>query len=71
ALLFAYVLTSKRLAKINIFGTFHKPQLKAQIRLFRLGFPVAAAIFFEVTLFAVVSLLVAPLGSLVVAAHQV
>ncbi|MFA0464729.1 MATE family efflux transporter, partial [Vibrio sp. 10N.261.45.F1] len=50
---------------------FHKPQLKAQIRLFKLGFPVAAAIFFEVTLFAVVSLLVAPLGSLVVAAHQV
>ena len=71
ALLFAYVLTSKRLAKINIFGTFHKPQLKAQIRLFKLGFPVAAAIFFEVTLFAVVSLLVAPLGSLIVAAHQV
>lgn len=70
-LLFAYVLTSKRLAKINIFGEFHKPELKAQIRLFKLGFPVAAAIFFEVTLFAVVALLVAPLGSLIVAAHQV
>ncbi|MFL7047110.1 MATE family efflux transporter, partial [Vibrio cyclitrophicus] len=71
ALLFAYVLTSKRLAKINIFGQFHKPELKAQIRLFKLGFPVAAALFFEVTLFAVVALLVAPLGSLIVAAHQV
>ncbi|QPK04287.1 MATE family efflux transporter [Vibrio kanaloae] len=71
ALLFAYILTSKRLAKINIFGQFHKPELKAQIRLFKLGFPVAAALFFEVTLFAVVALLVAPLGSLVVAAHQV
>ena len=70
-LLFTYVVTSKRLAKINIFGQLHKPQLKAQVRLFKLGFPVAAALFFEVTLFAVVALLVAPLGSLIVAAHQV
>ncbi|MGO2161952.1 MAG: MATE family efflux transporter [Vibrio toranzoniae] len=71
ALLFAYVLTSKHLSKINIFGQFYKPELKAQIRLFKLGFPVAAALFFEVTLFAVVALLVAPLGSLIVAAHQI
>ena len=71
ALLLLYVVTSKRLAKINVFGEFHKPQLKAQVRLFKLGFPVAASIFFEVTLFAVVALLVAPLGSLIVAAHQV
>jgi MATE family multidrug resistance protein len=71
ALLLGYVMTSKRLAKINLFGQFHKPQLKAQIRLFKLGFPVAAALFFEVTLFAVVALLVAPLGPMIVAAHQV
>jgi MATE family multidrug resistance protein len=70
-MLLFYVITSKRMAHINIFGEFHKPQWKAQIRLFKLGFPVAAAIFFEVTLFAVVALLVAPLGSLVVAAHQI
>ncbi|MDK9735866.1 MATE family efflux transporter [Vibrio sp. D404a] len=71
ALLLGYVITSKRLAKINLFGQFHKPQLKAQVRLFKLGFPVAAALFFEVTLFAVVALLVAPLGPMIVAAHQV
>jgi MATE family multidrug resistance protein len=71
ALLLVYVVTSKRLAKINLFGQFHKPQLKAQVRLFKLGFPVAAALFFEVTLFAVVALLVAPLGPMIVAAHQV
>ncbi|RTZ16814.1 MATE family efflux transporter [Vibrio aquaticus] len=70
-MLLFYVLTSKRLAKINLFGQFHAPELKALTRLFKLGFPVAAAMFFEVTLFAVVALLVAPLGSLVVAAHQV
>ncbi|QDC93138.1 MATE family efflux transporter [Vibrio furnissii] len=70
-MLLFYVITSNRLAHIKLFDSFHKPQLKAQIRLFRLGFPVAAALFFEVTLFAVVALMVAPLGSLVVAAHQV
>ncbi|AUI85997.1 MATE family efflux transporter [Vibrio azureus] len=70
-LLLLYVIFSPRLKSINLFGEFHKPQLKAQIRLFKLGFPVATAIFFEVTLFAVVSLLISPLGSLIVAAHQV
>lgn len=70
-LLLLYVTTSARLKSINLFGEFHKPQLKAQIRLFKLGFPVAAALFFEVTLFAVVALLVSPLGSIIVAAHQV
>lgn len=70
-MLLFYVITSQRLAHIKLFETFHKPDWKAQVRLLRLGFPVAAALFFEVTLFAVVALLVAPLGSLVVAAHQV
>ncbi|MCG9678891.1 MATE family efflux transporter [Vibrio sp. Isolate23] len=70
-MLLFYVITSKRVAHINLFGQFHKPQLKPLTRLFKLGFPVAAALFFEVTLFAVVALLVAPLGSLIVAAHQV
>lgn len=70
-MLLFYVITSERLAHIKLFETFHKPDWKAQLRLLKLGFPVAAALFFEVTLFAVVALLVAPLGSLVVAAHQV
>nr|WP_282437322.1 MATE family efflux transporter [Vibrio amylolyticus] len=71
ALILFYVVTSKRLAHIRLFGEFHRPQVKAITRLFKLGFPVAAAMFFEVTLFAVVALLIAPLGPLIVAAHQV
>lgn len=71
AMLLGYVMTSNRVAHVNVFAEFHRPQLKALIRLWKLGFPVAAAMFFEVTLFAVVALLVAPLGPLVVAAHQV
>ncbi|MGL6027716.1 MAG: MATE family efflux transporter [Vibrio sp.] len=70
-LLLFYIMTSQRLAQVKVFATWHKPQPKELIRLFRLGFPVAAALFFEVTLFAVVALMVAPLGSTVVAAHQV
>nr|WP_202597924.1 MULTISPECIES: MATE family efflux transporter [unclassified Vibrio] len=70
-MLLFYVVTSHRLARIRLFATFHRPQWQAQCRLFKLGFPVAAALFFEVTLFAAVALLVAPLGPLVVAAHQV
>ena len=70
-LLLAYVITSKRVAHIRLFERFYRPHLPSLKRLFKLGFPVAAALFFEVTLFAVVAILVAPLGSLVVAAHQV
>ncbi|KOO03468.1 multidrug transporter MatE [Vibrio nereis] len=70
-MLLVYILTSDRVSHINLFGQFHKPQIKPLIRLFKLGFPVAAALFFEVTLFAVVALMVAPLGPLIVAAHQV
>jgi len=40
-------------------------------RLFTLGLPVALALFFEVTLFAVVALLVSPLGIVKVAGHQI
>ncbi|MEB6336773.1 MATE family efflux transporter [Serratia rhizosphaerae] len=40
-------------------------------RLAGLGLPVALALFFEVTLFAVVALLVSPLGIVAVAGHQI
>lgn len=66
-----YILVSSRLKHVHLFAQTFKPVLSSQIRLFRLGVPVALALFFEVTLFAVVALLVAPLGATIVAAHQV
>ncbi|OEF30160.1 MATE family efflux transporter [Vibrio rumoiensis] len=66
-----YVITAKKFKNIHIFTEFHKPNMHSLSRLFRLGFPIAASIFFEVTLFAVVALLIAPLGPIIVAAHQV
>ncbi|CAM3713981.1 Multidrug resistance protein NorM [Vibrio aerogenes CECT 7868] len=62
---------SPGLKNYAVFQTFSKPDKTVMLNIFRLGFPVSASIFFEVTLFAVVALLVAPLGTVVVAAHQI
>ena len=40
-------------------------------RILKLGVPIGAAIFFEVSLFSCVAVLVSPLGELVVASHQI
>ncbi|MDW6004058.1 MATE family efflux transporter [Vibrio mangrovi] len=66
-----YVITSQRLAHLSPFKSLSRLDKNEQIRIFRLGFPVSAAFFFEVTLFAVVALVVAPFGATVVAAHQI
>lgn len=70
-LLLCYTVTAKRFKQIQLFSTWHKPNFTEIYRLFKLGLPVALSMFFEVTLFAVVALLVSPLGPIVVAAHQV
>ncbi|SJN56856.1 Multidrug resistance protein NorM [Vibrio ruber DSM 16370] len=66
-----YVMTSKRLESMSPFRALARINKKEQIRIFKLGLPVSAAFFFEVSLFAVVALLVAKLGATVVAAHQI
>lgn len=66
-----YVVTARKLKPIGTFSKLYLPKFSAQRRLFKLGFPIAASIFFEVTLFSVVAIIIAPLGSVVVAAHQI
>ena len=66
-----YILVSSKLGHVHLFSHRYFPTWKAQIRLLKLGLPIALALFFEITLFAAVALLIAPLGSIVVAAHQV
>lgn len=66
-----YTFIAPKLRRVNLYENWNKPQAKEIYRLFKLGLPVALSIFFEVTLFAAVALLVSPLGSIVVAAHQV
>ncbi|MBS0847487.1 MdtK family multidrug efflux MATE transporter [Citrobacter sp. JGM124] len=50
---------------------FSKPDWMVLKRLTQIGLPIALALFFEVTLFAVVALLVSPLGIVDVAGHQI
>ncbi|WP_431222552.1 MATE family efflux transporter [Serratia sp. L9] len=52
-------------------GAHRGPDWQALKRLIAIGMPVALALFFEVTLFAVVALLVSPLGIVAVAGHQI
>ncbi|WP_159566378.1 MATE family efflux transporter [Budvicia diplopodorum] len=56
---------------INADKKFELPNWPTLKRLTELGLPIALAIFFEVTLFAVVALLVSPLGVASVAGHQI
>jgi MATE family multidrug resistance protein len=50
---------------------FAKPDWVTLKRLTSLGLPIGLALFFEVTLFAIVALLVSPLGIVAVASHQI
>ncbi|WP_237386602.1 MATE family efflux transporter [Xenorhabdus sp. Sc-CR9] len=70
-LLLAYVKHSPTQKDIQTFSNFAAPKWYTQKRIILLGLPIALAMFFEVTLFAVVSLLVSPLGVVSVAGHQI
>lgn len=66
-----WVNRAKSMRDIRLPQRFSPPDWKAIRRLTGLGLPVALALFFEVTLFAVVALLVSPLGIVNVAGHQI
>ncbi len=70
ALLF-YVLYTKKLQHYPLFKSFSAPNYAQIWSIFKLGLPVAVALFFEVTIFAGIAVLIAPLGSMIVAAHQI
>ncbi|AHF77096.1 Multidrug resistance protein [Sodalis praecaptivus] len=70
-LLRAYMRRTSSFRDLRLTGGLQKPDPIALKRLFTLGLPVALSLFFEVTLFALVALLVAPLGIIAVAGHQI
>ncbi|MCA1920817.1 MdtK family multidrug efflux MATE transporter, partial [Buttiauxella noackiae] len=67
----SYVRKARSMRDLKLPKGFIKPDWKVMYRLTQLGLPIALALFFEVTLFAVVALLVAPLGIVDVAGHQI
>lgn len=62
---------SRSLQDIRPTVRWAKPNVKVIARIITLGLPIASALFFEVTLFAVVAILVSPLGVVEVAGHQI
>ena len=66
-----YALYTKKLQHYPLFKQFTQPDAKHLLMITKLGVPVAIAIFFEVTIFAAIAILVAPLGANVVASHQI
>lgn len=61
----------KKFKHIRLFDKFNAFDKKEIGHILKVGFPIAAAMFCEVTLFSLVSILLAPLGAVTVAAHQI
>ncbi|NMH63990.1 MATE family efflux transporter [Shewanella salipaludis] len=66
-----YMNFHKKFAELAPFKHFHRPQPATIWAMTKLGMPIAMALFFEVSLFAIIALLLAPLGANVVASHQI
>ncbi|WKE64062.1 MATE family efflux transporter [Gallaecimonas kandeliae] len=66
-----YSLFTRRFAHIGLYKRLYWPQWQQIVHLAKIGIPIAMSIFFEVSLFALVALLISPLGSVVVAGHQI
>ncbi|MBZ9568775.1 MATE family efflux transporter [Modicisalibacter tunisiensis] len=62
---------SRVLAPVRLWQTLCLPARRPLAELLRVGLPIGVAIFVEVTLFTLIALLVARLGEVTVAAHQV
>jgi MATE family multidrug resistance protein len=71
ASMLAWIKRARSMRDIRNHSRFGKPDYALILRLTQLGLPIALALFFEVTLFAVVALLVSPLGIIDVAGHQI
>jgi multidrug resistance protein, MATE family len=70
----AFVLTlqrARRVADLHLFAGFQRPRWAPIRELLRLGVPMGIAIFMEGSLFVATALIIATLGELPIAAHQV
>lgn len=66
-----YVIFAKRFRYIQLFKRWYTPNFDDISYVIRIGFPIAVSLFFEISLFAAVALLIAPLGPAVVSSHQI
>jgi MATE family multidrug resistance protein len=66
-----YSVYAKKLQRYKLYQQFYWPDVPALKECLKLGLPIAMTILFEVSLFAVVAILLAPFGANIVASHQV
>ncbi len=66
-----YCYKSSYLKKANLFAKFYWPNINKIKNILSLGVPIALSLLFEVSLFAVVAILLVPFGAGIVASHQV
>lgn len=69
--MFIYMQFHPKFKAIRLPDVFERPQWQTIIKMSKLGMPIALALFFEVSLFSIIALLLAPLGAQVVASHQI
>ncbi|REL26771.1 MATE family efflux transporter [Thalassotalea euphylliae] len=66
-----YTYFSKHLKQAHLFERFYWPNWSEIKTVLALGIPIALSLLFEVSLFAVVAIILAPFGAEVVASHQI
>lgn len=69
--LLGHVLLSPSFASTRLLHQRSRPEWSRIGPFLRLGLPIGIAIFFEVSVFAIVAILISPLGELQVAGHQI
>jgi multidrug resistance protein, MATE family len=69
--LLVYLYLSRHYQRFHLLAHWSPPRWRDIAALLRLGLPIGATIFVEVSMFAVIALFLAPLGAQVVAAHQI
>lgn len=70
-IMLAYLHYSKHYRRYHLIGDWVAPRWSRIQQLLRLGLPIGASMFVEVSMFGVIALFLAPLGAVVVAGHQI
>lgn len=70
-ILLTYVLLAPAFRQVRLLRAAVRPRPREIVRIAALGLPIGIAIFFEVSSFALVAMLVSPQGATVVAGHQI
>ncbi|MGF1801337.1 MATE family efflux transporter [Vibrio gigantis] len=69
--LVVYIVFAKRFERFKLFSHFGRFDVAIQRQLLTTGMPIALAVFLEVAVFAFIAMMLAPLGSIVVASNQI